>query len=93
MNNNYFKKAFRVSKDARKQATKCKCNFRCIADKDNPECGKGQPMCPVLGTMSHEDLYVLSSGTSDCPYLKKFGYDHYVCSCPVRNEIYKRYRI
>lgn len=29
---------------------------------------------------------------SDCPYIKKYG-DLHTCDCPVRQEIYQRYRI
>jgi hypothetical protein len=30
--------------------------------------------------------------TGDCPYKMMFG-DSYICNCPTRAELYKRYQI
>lgn len=47
------------------------------------------PAHPIDG----ENFYFIGSGESDdCPYKSSYG-SLYTCSCPMRKQIYKRYKI
>mgnify|MGYP001486957991 CR=1 FL=1 len=47
-----------------------------------------QPAFPLDG----DKFYFVGQGEEECPYKEKYGTLH-TCSCPVRQEIYRRYKI
>jgi hypothetical protein len=68
-----------------KSTTRCERNFSCLSSND-------RTVCPPEHLIQNDVLFVKSGQTKMCPYLVHFGFG-YVCSCPVRKGIYKRYRI
>lgn len=47
-----------------------------------------RPAFPIGG----DGFYFVGQGDEECPYIKKYG-SLYTCDCPVRQEIYQRYKI
>jgi hypothetical protein len=85
--------AYKVGEEILKLATKCEKNFRCLSD--NPP-----NLCRVLRTVGTE--LIITNCTEHCAmcrYCLVFKpSEHHAtnesfCTCPVRMELYKRYRI
>jgi len=75
-----------IRKEVLEQTTKCEFNFECLT------CDI-KKMCQVIATVgdSNDVLYVHpGKNHGGCPYFTSFG-KSYVCSCPVRMEIYREY--
>ncbi len=68
-----------------KSASKCERGFSCLSGHD-------RAICPPENLIQNDVLFVKSAQTKTCPYLVHFGFG-FVCSCPVRKRIYKRYRV
>lgn len=47
-----------------------------------------RPAFPIDG----KNFYFVGEGDVKCPYMKKYG-TLYTCDCPVRQEIFQRYKI
>jgi hypothetical protein len=80
-----------ISDETLSRTTKCPSNFHCLNDGQHAKCSDATPLCRVDYFIGNTDL-VVSPGHEDCPYKVSFGM-RYVCSCPVRQEIYQRYHI
>jgi hypothetical protein len=75
----------RIGQDIISKATVCTNDFSCVS-------GDKSCLCEIE---SHpkEPLYFLTHlNNKRCNYSYVFGY-YNVCLCPVRQEIYKRYRV
>ena len=81
-----------ISDDALSRTVKCPSNFYCLNDKRHAMCSEAKPLCRVNYYIGKTDLVVTYPGNEDCPYKVNFG-KRYICSCPVRQEIYQRYHI
>jgi len=68
-----------------KKTTKCRCGFSCLSK--NQGC-----LCKVLSSISNEMVQIKSNLSNCCKYHILFGNEHF-CLCPVRNELYQRYRM
>jgi hypothetical protein len=69
-----------------KATTKCKKGFACLSDK--LDC-----MCGVESTdKDHTIIIKPQFQKTPCEYHQNRSGKHY-CLCPVRNDIYKRYKI
>jgi hypothetical protein len=55
-------------------------------------CSEDMPMCPVEIHIEKSVLFVKAPHNALCPYKMHFG-TNYICTCPVRHEISKRYNI
>jgi hypothetical protein len=76
-----------ISNDILGQTTECEHDFVCLNDNS-------APLCAVRSVSPNENvLYTFCSANSPCPYCKTIGPAEGVCTCPVRNELYKRYGI
>ena len=75
----------RVSDLIVKATKKCKKGFACLS-------GKVECMCGVESSSKDHTLVIKPQFTSPCEYLDSRGGKHH-CLCPVRNDIYKRYKI
>jgi len=65
-------------------ATKCKKKFSCLkVERD---------ICAVEDCVNDSVLFVKSKYKASCPYQQMFG-NEYICNCPVRKELYEKYRI
>ena len=74
-----------ISEDAKRAAKKCKKDFICL--NRNPA-----DICKVICCINDEELYVKCGAELDCPYILKHN-DRDLCMCPVRSEIYSKYRL
>jgi hypothetical protein len=67
--------------------------------KSTTNCSKGMPcldgvkktLCEVDECVSDEVFFVKCLNNKLCSYRINFGYD-LMCTCPIRKEIYKRYK-
>ena len=82
--------AFKVSDEAIKGTTKCSWNFKCLEYNKSPKCAVNKPMCEVENTL--ENYLFVDWNHEKCHYKLDFG-DSFICLCPVRKEIYKRYNM
>jgi hypothetical protein len=76
-----------ISAEAFEKATRCNRDFICRSPDWAP-CG---PVTEMIG----KTILTLEQGEYDrkpCPYRVTYGVRDY-CTCPVRVEIYKRYRM
>ncbi|HMK48512.1 MAG TPA: hypothetical protein VK435_00535 [Thermodesulfovibrionales bacterium] len=75
-----------VSDETINQATKCLCNFSCL-NSDTYD------TCLIGGNLFGNFLDIeKKSRKIACPYLFSYGFSNY-CTCPVRREVYERYRV
>lgn len=67
------------------QASECSINKRCQSDAKSSLCG-------AAAKISSKALIVYCQGRPDCNYRTAGTRGMDICSCPVRNEIFRRYR-
>ena len=76
---------FQIDKAICDQTTNCKYDFKCLTQD-------GCPCCEVEFHVPKELLFVkIKNENIQCPYAMSYGYS-YICSCPVRCEIYRKYK-
>ena len=73
---------FKIGKGLLKRATKCQYEFRCLTDE--------RFMCLVDAVIDKDNLMVEKKCLRKCNYSKQRG-TCTICSCLVRNAIFKRY--
>ncbi len=83
----------KISDEVIKQATKCHSNFSCLKDKENPKCSDRFDMCTVEHNIGNNMLFINFNYDISCIYNTPFGNNQRICNCPVRYEIYKRYKM
>ena len=72
-----------INKKIIKKTTKCPFNFVCLSNPDKIS-------CQVESNIGDTILFVKPTNGSICDYRTSFG-EGYICTCPVRNEIYAKY--
>ena len=72
-----------ISDSIRNEAVKCKKRFSCLKKRD---------CCKVVDCINDSVLFVDSTYEASCPYQQLFG-NEFICNCPVRKELYDKYRI
>jgi len=55
-------------------------------------CREGITYCRPAFPIDGDLFYFVSQGDKECPYKKNYGRLH-TCDCPMRLEIYQRYKI
>jgi len=75
----------RISEEVLKKTTECKKNFSCLSDKK-------RDWCEAESSPGYDTLFVKVKRGNSCKYLIPYV-DSFLCICPTRNEIYKRYGI
>lgn len=73
-----------IPKSVLDKASACPNGFSCLSSKTR-KVGK------VTDGLGHS-LFVKCEARQ-CPYRLSFGVSHKLCTCPVRNELYKNYGI
>jgi len=68
-----------------KKTTKCRCGFSCLSKY------KGC-LCDAVSFIGNEMVQIKSNPSNCCNYHIVFGNTHF-CLCPVRSELYQRYRM
>jgi hypothetical protein len=74
-----------VSDDAKRAADKCPRLFGCLA-------GANGDLCKVSSCVDGAMVFVTCEHEGPCPY-KHDVWERTLCTCPVRREIYKRYKL
>jgi len=74
-----------VSKKARQAASNCYKDLACLTD------GEAQ-VCKVKACLGSGVLFVHRRPAVDCPFKVTFGSGQ-LCECPVRKEIFERYKM
>jgi len=69
-----------------KQTTKCPNEFKCLNRAE-------YPLCRAAGNTAVLDsgIFVIAPERNGCSYKLRWG-DGHMCRCPVRMEIYQRYK-
>lgn len=71
--------------DIIQKASRCTKNLRCLS-------GNEADICKVVFYMKDDMNFVKCHGEMDCQYLELHNKTA-ICNCPVREEIYLRYKI
>lgn len=78
--------ALQVQDQTRQQTSECMFSFQCLEEATRNVC----TIKPCLV----EEVYFLNTPKNHlCSYKKKIGSSSYICQCPTRKELYRRYRI
>jgi hypothetical protein len=65
-------------------ATRCQHSLACLQG--------GASLCPVEKEVGDQSIFVTCLKEGRCPYQHRFGNSCYLCTCPVRQDIYRKYR-
>ena len=76
---------FKVDKKTIEQSTKCQKCFSCLENN-------GKDLCKVNQCIEDKILFVECDDINYCSYQKSFG-DNKYCQCPVRKEIFTKYKV
>ncbi len=74
-----------ISEASKKKTTKCKKSFICLENKENI-------YCRVEECINEDVLFIKCLHEDYCVYKMGFG-NYFTCMCPVRKEIYTKYKI
>lgn len=55
-------------------------------------CRETHAFCQSAFPIGGDKFYFIGQGERECPYKQSYGTLH-TCDCPVRQEIYRRYKI
>jgi hypothetical protein len=83
---NKIKMDIKIDEDVIKSTTKCRKDFRCLSDKN-------YEFCKVTQSTHHNVIFIECLESNFCIYKTFFGYSSYICKCPVRRELYRKYNI
>ena len=76
---------FEISDEIKKLATKCENSIACTIQEK-------KELCKVESCVDNEVFFVKCLHEPFCPYKQTFGYSFF-CTCPVRQEIFKKYKV
>jgi len=66
------------------ESTECEKEFECLNCQDN--------FCKVVQCIN-DKVHFLKCDEKECKFKISFGKKEFFCTCPVRKEIYNRYKI
>jgi hypothetical protein len=75
---------FNISPEIVQEARKCTKGHACLSDPDYELCG-------IRITTGYHARMICGKG-ANCPYSSEMG-DKFVCTCPVRHAIYRKYSL
>ncbi len=81
----YGASQFLIDNEVSTQASFCHRGKACLADADHE-------MCTITQCVNGQVHFVCGTKGSCCDYRISFG-SGYICSCPVRIEIYRQHRV
>ena len=73
-----------ISEDSIRKTSKCPHSYKCLN-------GQASRLCRPENSITGYGVFVDSEVAGPCPYKLPFGYG-WICKCPVRIEIFERYR-
>ena len=75
-----------IDEDVKKCTIKCNKDMSCLSDK-------GNNLCKVVRSTSGDIIFIECMEYSPCNYKMSFGFSSFICNCPTRKEIYKKYGV
>jgi hypothetical protein len=79
---------YKIGEEVKQDTTACEKDFPCLSDNGYSLC---KPSCKVINSVGKVH-FVKCNGY--CNYKMEYSEDYlFICSCPVRNEIYNLYEI
>lgn len=75
---------FQIPEEIVKETTKCNKELKCLT-------GEAILHCNILYQAKDEDIFYQCLEKGDCAYLEPFK-ETTICTCPIRKEIYQRYK-
>jgi hypothetical protein len=79
--------AYQIGDEIKKQTTRCLYDFECLTNEN-------WETCSIDRYYPENGLGITNKcQKSDCRYSMPFGLTYNFCHCPVRCEIYQRYKI
>jgi len=72
----------KISKPIREQTTRCSKDFSCLSDDT-------RNLCEIVHA-NGENVLFINQNPKSCSYKIPFG-SSYICTCPTRYELYKKY--
>ncbi|MCB1859113.1 MAG: hypothetical protein KDI63_12610 [Gammaproteobacteria bacterium] len=76
---------YKIPVEIVEQANKCKRDHACLSDRDFK-------LCSVDLQHTTERTVIVCEDRSECPYNSPIG-GQFVCSCPVRHAIFRKYHV
>ena len=83
---------FEISDEIKVQTTQCPSDFSCLNDDVKPLCDIDKPMCNSDYLSEENGLFIQPLSDNECHYLMPFR-TTFLCRCPTRHEIFKKYNI
>ena len=77
--------SYKISEETIKNTTICNHKFQCLND-DNRD------VCKINRGLGGNCCSLKTAKPDYCPYMGSFG-KLYVCYCPTRHELFKKYKI
>jgi hypothetical protein len=74
-----------IDEDIKESTTKCEKNHACLLDRNHK-------LCPIVSTVGMKMLCIDCTSGRRCSYRVRYGISAFLCTCPIRNEIYKKYK-
>ncbi len=74
-----------INEDIKALATLCQHDFACLKSESHA-------LCKVKDCINGKVHFIECKDQNYCVYKKSFGCEYY-CSCPVRKEIFNKYKI
>ena len=76
---------FPVSSEAKQATTDCEKGVSCLE-------GKRKDLCEVESCIGQKVHFIKRLNEGNCSYQHSFGEQNF-CSCPIRKEIFNKYKI
>jgi len=80
---------FEIADEIQKRTLYCTKEFACLEDDTRSLC----PLCPVVKCIEDRTHYIKCLGNNDCHYRASIHRLYFKCTCPVRMEIYNKYKV
>jgi hypothetical protein len=74
-----------IGDDIKKSTTKCEINYACLSERNHE-------FCPIISTVGKKMLCLDCTSGRRCNYRVRYGVSAFLCTCPVRREIYRKYK-
>jgi len=74
-----------IDQEILQKTTNCEKNFSCLSNKNHIP-------CKVKSIINNKVIFVECLNRDYCKYIQNYG-NSYICLCPTRIEIFKKYGI
>jgi hypothetical protein len=76
----------KIDEYIKENARRCEKNYACLSNENHK-------LCKVEHTVGNDLFFIECIERDKCTYRVGFGYSSYLCTCPIRKEIYRKYKI